>query len=77
MATASIGTAAGFLAKEGNDKIGWTEVCSYFHRFCSRAESSVAFSFIGLLLFLLICTISHAYALKNKQQENLQQSPSP
>ncbi|KAK8968197.1 hypothetical protein KSP40_PGU018000 [Platanthera guangdongensis] len=41
-----------YLAHEGDREISWSEVCSYFGRFCSRAKISLILHFWALLCFI-------------------------
>lgn len=47
-----------YLAREGDREVSWSEVCSYFGRFCGRATVSVALHAAALLCFVALALIS-------------------
>lgn len=65
MASASAATAIGYLGKRGNDTVGWSVVCPFYTKFCDRVGISLVFSFLGFIMFFLMCSISSVY--KSKQ----------
>ncbi|XP_008801131.2 CASP-like protein 1C2 [Phoenix dactylifera] len=67
-AAASAGTAIGHLGKEGNDEVGWPQVCSFFEKFCQRAAISLVCSYVGILLFLIICALSSVYKTRQSNK---------
>lgn len=61
MASASAATSIAYLGKKGNADIGWSMVCPYYSKFCERVGISLAFSFLGLLISLIICSLTTIY----------------
>lgn len=47
-----------FLAHEGDKEVSWSEVCSYYGRFCSRTMLSLVFHLVALLCFLALSLVS-------------------
>ncbi|KAK8970012.1 hypothetical protein KSP40_PGU017306 [Platanthera guangdongensis] len=68
ISAASVGAAIGQLGKDGNDMIGWAEICSTFQRFCDHAEPSIALSFAAFLLLFISSALS-VFALQTGKHE--------
>ncbi|KAK8938682.1 CASP-like protein [Platanthera zijinensis] len=68
ISAASVGAVIGQLGKEGNDMIGWAEICSTFQRFCDHAEASIALSF-GAFFLLFISSALSVFALQTGKHE--------
>ncbi|KAG0470893.1 hypothetical protein HPP92_017012 [Vanilla planifolia] len=47
-----------YLAYEGDREVSWSEVCSYFGRFCSRAKVSLFLHFVALFCFVCVSLLS-------------------
>lgn len=46
------------LGKNGNSHARWDKICDKFQTFCDHGGAALAASFVGLLLMLIISTIS-------------------
>lgn len=58
-------TAVGYVGRYGNSHTGWIPVCDHFEKFCDRLIVSVAFSYIALILFLLLTILSAHMSRRN------------
>uniref|UniRef100_A0A0D9VDV0 CASP-like protein n=1 Tax=Leersia perrieri TaxID=77586 RepID=A0A0D9VDV0_9ORYZ len=58
LTSASAAAEVVYLAREGNREVSWSEVCSYFGRFCNTATLSVALHAGALLCFMALSLIS-------------------
>ncbi|KAL0916901.1 hypothetical protein M5K25_014454 [Dendrobium thyrsiflorum] len=47
-----------YLAHEGDREVSWSEVCSYFGKFCSKGKVSLVLHFLALLCFICLSLIS-------------------
>lgn len=47
-----------YLAHEGDREVSWSEVCSYFNKFCSKTKVSLVFHLFVLVCFLALSLIS-------------------
>ncbi|XP_008808432.1 CASP-like protein 2D1 [Phoenix dactylifera] len=54
-----------YLAHEGDRKVSWSEVCSYYGMFCSKIKVSLALHFVALVCFIVLSLIS-AYRVFSK-----------
>lgn len=63
------------LIYNGNEKVTWSEACSYYHDFCTKAKTSVlisystVFCYVGLTLlssFLLFSRYKHPFPFLRK-----------
>ncbi|XP_020087858.1 CASP-like protein 1U1 [Ananas comosus] len=67
MASAAAATAIGYLGLNGDDSIGWSKVCPYYEKFCHRASVSLIMSYLGFLLFLIMCVVSVVHNTPRKK----------
>ncbi|OAY64183.1 CASP-like protein 2D1 [Ananas comosus] len=54
-----------YLAEEGDREASWSEVCSYYGKFCYKTKVSLALHFMALVGFIALSLIS-AYRLFSK-----------
>ncbi|GAB4851237.1 hypothetical protein Ancab_030533 [Ancistrocladus abbreviatus] len=55
--------AIGLMAKKGNSRLHWKEICSVFGKFCNFALVAVGLSLLGSVVYLLLAyiTICHLH----------------
>ncbi|KAL3525915.1 hypothetical protein ACH5RR_014287 [Cinchona calisaya] len=58
MAGASSAAAIVHLAHTGNSKANWIAICQQYDSFCERVSGSLVGSFIGVLVLLLLISLS-------------------
>ncbi|XP_072998362.1 CASP-like protein 1F1 [Typha latifolia] len=58
MAAAASASAIGYVGKYGNSHTGWFQVCNYFDKYCNKVGISFICSYVGFLLFYLVCAMT-------------------
>ena len=58
IASAAASTEVAYVAKQGEDKVMWAEVCSNYERFCRLVGVSIVLSFIAILTMATLVTLS-------------------
>ncbi|GLJ35170.1 hypothetical protein SUGI_0707940 [Cryptomeria japonica] len=54
----SAAAAIGYIGLEGNNHVGWIEVCKEFEMFCQRGGGALCASAMGLLIFIGLTVVS-------------------
>lgn len=67
---ASAAVFMGQLGRDGNSHARWNKICDKFDGFCDRGGGAMIASFIGLMLMIMICSIS-IIRLRNHYSNNL------
>lgn len=57
-AGASSAAAIVHLAHEGNSRANWIAICHQYNSFCERVSGSLVGSFLGILVLLLLISLS-------------------
>eukprot|EP00249_Psilotum_nudum_P028850 c38814_g1_i1 orf=233-847(-) len=58
LAAAAASSEVAFIAKRGEDKVSWNEVCSVFGHFCNVVAGSLVTTFLSVLLFATLSAMS-------------------
>ncbi|XP_027121365.1 CASP-like protein 1F1 [Coffea arabica] len=58
MAGCAAATAIGYVGQHGNSHTGWMPICDDFGKFCRKVAISVALSYFGVMVYLLLTIIS-------------------
>ncbi|CAL1389190.1 unnamed protein product [Linum trigynum] len=58
VAGCSAAMAIGVIGKYGENHSGWMPICDHFHRFCNRGTTSLALSYISLVLLFILTIMS-------------------
>ncbi|KAH7301008.1 hypothetical protein KP509_23G007600 [Ceratopteris richardii] len=58
LAAAACSTEASYIAKRGEVKVGWSEVCTSIERFCNVVGISLVLTFMSVLVFIALGVIS-------------------
>ncbi|XP_042497837.1 CASP-like protein 1F1 isoform X1 [Macadamia integrifolia] len=58
MAACAGSTAVGQIGRNGNTHSSWMPICDHFAKFCTRVATSVAFSYLAVLMFFALTVLS-------------------
>ncbi|GFQ07425.1 CASP-like protein 1b2 [Phtheirospermum japonicum] len=62
---ASAAAFMGQLGRDGNSHARWNKICDKFDGFCDRGGGAMIASFFGLMMMIIVCSIS-IFRLRNK-----------
>nr|P0DI21.1 RecName: Full=CASP-like protein 2U1; Short=OlCASPL2U1 [Osmunda lancea] len=72
LAAAAASTEVAYVAKRGNNKVGWSEVCSTFGHFCNLVGVSIVITFISVLAMATLSVMSARRLFKTYGPERKQ-----
>ncbi|KAK1282902.1 hypothetical protein QJS10_CPB22g00582 [Acorus calamus] len=58
MSASSAAAAIAYVGKKGEDRMGWTAVCTFVEKFCQKAGISLVSSFTAFVIMFLITNTS-------------------
>ncbi|XP_043703758.1 CASP-like protein 1F1 [Telopea speciosissima] len=58
MAACAASTAIGEVGAHGNSYTGWMPICDHFGKFCNRVTASLIFSYLAVMMFLVLTVLS-------------------
>ncbi|PIN17751.1 hypothetical protein CDL12_09596 [Handroanthus impetiginosus] len=67
---ASAAVFMGQLGRNGNSHARWNKICDKFESFCDRSGGAMIASFIGLMLMIIICSLSIIKTLRNNHNSD-------
>ncbi|KAK1310914.1 hypothetical protein QJS10_CPA08g00442 [Acorus calamus] len=58
MSASSAAAAIAYVGKRGEDRMGWTAVCTFIEKFCQKASVSLVSSFTAFVVMFMITNTS-------------------